>query len=357
MDFETIFFGGLSLLAYLKNKKKTTTTESTSTESTSNNVDNNIQFVSDSEYNKWLNDKLKSKYEAEKAEREAEEAEKAAEEAAAKAEEKRLRKLGKVAFDYNLNNYPKNLENNNFNNIPDDFYNFTDPESLLQIGIDQDGNWSNAGLQLIEMCRFRIFPDTIYCYTKRADRLASPRSSSSITSSYYTVVCELEIANPTDRSIKFLNKMEISKLEISGIDLKPYGQTHSRSNTTRSGGIVQEYNWDDDKYKTIMIDDLFNVDLIVKPKSNAFFTIIIKDLYSRNRITEDTTNFSFVLHCNLFQDLVIGQKIPLHLEFRSFMGDKPEIISSLSDSYLKKGKKIMAYVKTKEDLKSIYNYE
>jgi len=324
MDLGTLFFGGLSLLALLKKNSK----NKTDAEANSSSIQNDdINFVSDEDYQKWLDEKYREEYEAEKAAEAEKEAEK-------EAEENRKKILGENLLIFNLNNYPNNItkipsfSTKLYNPLPDTFYDFTSDENLIKMGIKpSDGNYVTPNAVGLDLSNYRIFAECIhYAYSGSVEVVNDDeviKTSSNVVEVYFL----LEIVNPTDRDFIVSKDILINSVKICGKDLFKRG--------------LQVKKWDEVNYTTYSVTPLSkqgNVsDSIVPAKSNKVFFIDLAGLTipNSNKIEISKNNFSFCIDMVIKEVGIDGnERGRKRIDSCSYWSEKPTIIDNINDTYV-----------------------
>lgn len=235
MDLGAVLFGGLSLLAFLR--KKSSAKSNVDDDVTSNsNLDGNITFLTDTEYQNYLDKIEQDKYNDYLTKKAEEEAKKAEEEAKKAEEEERNQRLKNFIHDFNLNNedvgkfniyYPKKAKFPSYcstlNKIEyDRFYNFSDDETLAGLGVViSTGNVMEENIRFIDKIRTRILPVTWSnvmvgeTYIDKRDR--------SLISYKYEIFFYIEVVNPTDSNIYISSdNFQVRSLVIANRSLYPF---------------------------------------------------------------------------------------------------------------------------------------
>ena len=373
MDFGAVLFGGLSLLAFLRKKSSEKSNVDDDVKSNTN-LDGNITFLTDTEYQNYLDKIEQNKYNdylTKKAEEEAkkaeEEAKKAEEEAKKKLLEKYyveydLNKSENIGYDYKvLSEYrlPRlALERKNLNN---EIYKFTSDADLFRLGINlSTGERSLFGQTGLYYSRVIPYPfdvdkeldltyTEVYARPKYADVFTLCKMY------LYSFTIYMEIINPIDRMIYIdINNFKINYVSICGNKLYPYApyddkypsdlikkiSLFDKIDTSQFQSKISNVNpfiYLGSKYYgfesidfNIKYDDIDRIG--IPAKGNRFFKFTVSNLASFDKLNISDENSFLKLGIVLYsKDLGVG-KFQQPFELSLIRGEEPSIIDMSNGS-------------------------
>ena len=372
MDFGAVLFGGLSLLAFLRKKSSEKSNVDDDVKSNTN-LDGNITFLTDTEYQNYLSKIEQNKYNdylTKKAEEEAkkaeEEAKKAEEEAKKKLLEKYyveydLNKSENIGYDYKvLSEYrlPRlALERKNLNN---EIYKFTSDADLFRLGINlSTGERSLFGQTGLYYSRVIPYPfdvdkeldltyTEVYARPKYADVFTLCKMY------LYSFTIYMEIINPIDRMIYIdKNNFKINYVSVCGNKLYPYAPEDknypydlikriglSNIDTSQFQSHISNVNpfiYLGSKYYgfesidfNIKYDDIDRIG--IPAKGNRFFKFTVSNLASFDKLNISDENSFLKLGLVLFsKDLGVGS-FQQPFELSLIKGEEPSIIDMSNGS-------------------------
>ena len=371
MDFGAVLFGGLSLLAFLR--KKSSEKDNVDDDVKSNtNLDGNITFVTDTEYQNYLSKIEQNKYNDYLTKKAEEEAKKAEEEAKKKLLEKYyveydLNKSENIGYDY-LTLYGYKLYKLSSERIPEnlnnEIYKFTSDADLFRLGINlSTGEQSLFGQTGLYYSRVIPYPFDVdkELDLKYTNVYAKPIEYEDGVNVYkpskmylYSFTIYMEIINPIDRTIYIdINNFKINYVSVCGNKLYPYAPedknypydlikriglsnidpSQFQSNISNVNPFIylgpEYYRFEAIDFD-IRYDDLDRIG--IPAKGNRFFKFTVSNLASFDKLNISDENSFLKLGIVLYsKDLGVG-KFQQPFELSLIRGEEPSIIDMSNGS-------------------------
>lgn len=366
MDFGAVLFGGLSLLAFLRKKSSEKSNVDDDVKSNTN-LDGNITFLTDTEYQNYLDKIEQNKYNDYLTKKAEEEAKKAEEEAKKKLLGKYyleydLNKSENIGYDYKvLSEYrlPRlALERKNLNN---EIYKFTSDADLLRLGINlSTGEQSLFGQTGLYYSRVIPYPFDVdkeldLTYT---EVYAKPKYADVFTLCkmyLYSFTIYMEIINPIDRMIYIdINNFKINYVSICGNKLYPYAPYDNKypsdlikrislfdmidtSQFQSKISSVNPFIYLGSKYYgfesidfDIRYDDLDRIG--IPAKGNRFFKFTVSNLASFDKLNISDENSFLKLGIVLYSKDLGVNSYQQPFELSLIRGEEPSIIDMSNGS-------------------------
>ena len=378
MDFGAVLFGGLSLLAFLRKKSSEKSNVDDDVKSNTN-LDSNITFLTDTEYQNYLDKIEQDKYNDYLTKKAEEEAKKAEEEAKKAEEEAKKKLLEKYYVNYDLNNsenigydditfYNYGFYNLYYmrspENINNEIYKFTSDADLLRLGINlstgEQGMFGQTGLYYSRVMPYPFLVDNVLDL-KYTEVYAKPIENKDGVTIYktskmylYSFTIYMEIINPIDRTIYIdINNFKINYVSVCGNKLYPYAPDDknypydlikrialSDIDPSRFQSIISNVNpfiYLGPKYYgfeaidfDIRYDDLDRIG--IPAKGNRFFQFTVSNLASFDKLNISDENSFLKLGIVLYsKDLGVG-KFQQPFELSLIRGEEPSIIDMSNGS-------------------------
>lgn len=371
MDFGAVLFGGLSLLAFLRKKSSEKSNVDDDVKSNTN-LDGNITFLTDTEYQNYLDKIEQNKYNDYLTKKAEEEAKKAEEEAKKKLLEKYyveydLNKSENIGYDY-LTLYGYKLYKLSSERLPEnlnnEIYKFTSDADLFRLGINlSTGEQSLFGQTGLYYSRVISYPFDVdkELDLKYTEVYAKPIENEDGVTIYktskmylYSFTIYMEIINPIDRTIYIdINNFKINYVSVCGNKLYPYAPedknypydlikriglsnidpSQFQSNISNVNPFIylgsKYYGFEAIDFD-IRYDDLDRIG--IPAKGNRFFKFTVSNLASFDKLNISDENSFLKLGLVLFsKDLGVGS-FQRPFELSMIRGEEPSIIDMSNGS-------------------------